>query len=40
MLQGSWLLSATGGTPSGSYAVDADALRRARAGVPKGELHS
>jgi hypothetical protein len=27
-------------TPHGQYYVDADALRKARAGTPKGEYHS
>jgi hypothetical protein len=30
---------AKSGIPVGSYAVDAEALKRARAGVPKGEYH-
>jgi len=28
------------GVPVGTYAVDAEALKRARAGVPRGEYHS
>lgn len=28
------------GVPSGTYAVDAEALKRARAGVPRGEYHA
>lgn len=33
------ILVAKRGVPSGSYLVDAEALRRARRGVPEGEYH-